>query len=74
MSQGDGKVAQKREVITVLRASGEIADRIYQELIELNRRQLRTQKTVHLAECVFWLETLKEANDIISIGKKDRKN
>ncbi len=67
------RVVQKGGVITVSKAREKIADRVYQELIIANQAQLKAQKKVHMAECDPWLEALKEAKDILSIRKQDRK-
>ncbi len=60
-------------MITVSKAREKIADRVYQELIVANRAQLKAPKKVHMAECGPWLEALKEAKDILSLRKQDRK-
>ena len=71
--KGTARVVQKGGVITVSKAREKIVDRVYQKLIVANRAQLKAQKKVHIAECGLWLEALKEARDILSIRKQDRK-
>ncbi len=71
--KGTARVVQKGGVITVSKAREKIADWVFQELIIANQAQLKAQKKVHMAECSPWLEALKEAKDILSIRKQDRK-